>query len=282
MQRNALSVESVPGNGRSTPNPATLIDLGNYPLNRLGSPEGRRLVAQCHDRLRRTGVCLLPGFVTKAALERMADEARAVESEAYFCRSSHNAYLEPHDDAFPADHPRRWRMDTSVGSIACDRLPPSSSLRALYEWDPLLSFMGAVLGYPKLYRFADPLGALSINVFRDGDRHAWHFDESEFSTTLMLQAADKGGEYEYVPNTRTDDGENYETVRRILAGEHNEVLRLDYTPGDLLVFSGRRSIHRITEVQGDTSRLVAILCFSTRPREVNSEAVRMLFWGRTR
>ncbi len=261
--------------------PGSLVNLEHYPLNRLGSPEGARLIAECHERLQRTGVCLLPGFVTKDALETMAAEARWAEPDAYFCRNYHNAYLEPDDGAFPADHPRRRRLYTSVGSIACDRLPRQSALRNLYEWDPLVSFMGAVLGYGKVYRFADPLGALSINVFREGDRHAWHFDESEFSTTLMLQASEAGGEYEYVPDTRRVGSEDYGLIRRIIDGEHNDIRTLPYNPGDLLIFSGRNSIHRITEVSGDTSRLVAILCFSTRPNEVNSDEVRTLFWGRT-
>ncbi len=267
--------------GRRSIHPGSLVNLQTYPLNRLGSPEGARLIARCHERLHRTGVCLLPGFVTDDALEAMATEARAAEPGAYFCRNHHNAYLEPHDDVFPPDHPRRMRMYTSVGSIAYDRLQQQSALRALYEWDPLVTFMGAVLGYPNIYRFADPLGALSINVFQDGDRHAWHFDESEFSTTLMLQASESGGEYEYVPDTRRAGNEDYGLIRRIIDGEHNDIRTLPYKPGDLLIFSGRNSIHRITEVRGDNSRLVAILCFSTLPGEVNSDQVRTLFWGRT-
>ncbi len=267
--------------GRRNKHPGLLINLESYPLNRLGSPEGSRLIAQCHESLHSTGVCLLPGFVNQDGLETMAAEAGELEPEAYFCRNHHNAYLEPDDGAFPPDHPRRLRMYTSVGSIAYDRLPRHSALRTLYEWDPLVTFMGAVLGYGQIYRFADPLGALSINVFRQGDRHAWHFDESEFSTTLMLQAPEEGGEYEYVPDTRRVGSEDYGLIRRIIDGEHNDIQTLPYNPGDLLIFSGRNSIHRITEVSGDTSRLVAILCFSTRPNEVNSDEVRTLFWGRT-
>lgn len=281
MHRDLQSARRAHPGVRVPSNPATLVNLKDYPLSRLGSPQGMHLIARCQDRLKRTGACLLPEFITDEALETMAAEARAAEPGAYFCRSSHNAYLEPDDDAFPADHPRRLRMETSVGSIAYDRITPNSTLRELYEWDPLVTFIGAVLGFRRLYRFADPLGALSINVFRDGDRHAWHFDESEFSTTLMLQAPESGGEYEYVPNTRNGGPEDYGKMRRILSGEHNDIRTLPYEPGDLLIFSGRRSIHRITEVKGRTSRLVAILCFSTSPNQVNSEEVRNLFWGRT-
>jgi len=38
----------------------------------------------------------------------------------------------------------------------------------------------------------DPIGACTINVFREGWHHAWHFDEAEFTVTLSLQAADEG------------------------------------------------------------------------------------------
>ena len=281
MQGEWQAEAPVHNGGRNTKHPGSLVNLDAYPLNRLGSPEGARLIAQCHERLHRTGACLLPGFVQPDALEIMTAEARAAEPQAYFCRNYHNAYLEPDDDVFPADHPRRMRMYTSVGSIAYDRLTTDSTLRAMYEWDPLVTFMGAVLGYSKLYRFADPLGALSVNVFRHGDRHAWHFDESEFSTTLMLQAPEEGGEYEYLPDTRRPGTEDYGLIRRILDGEHNDIRTLPYNPGDLLIFSGRNSIHRITEIKGEVSRLVAILCFSTRLGDVNSDQVRSLFWGRT-
>ena len=84
-----------------------------------------------------------------------------------------------------------------------------------------------------------------------------------------------------MPDTRRAGSEDYGLIRRIIEGEHNDIRTLPYNPGDLLIFSGRNAIHRISEVRGNRSRLVAILCFSTRPREVNSDEVRNLFWGRT-
>ena len=33
----------------------------------------------------------------------------------------------------------------------------------------------------------------SVNIFRPGWEHAFHFDQSAFSTTLMLQRPDGGG-----------------------------------------------------------------------------------------
>ncbi|MGH6931914.1 MAG: hypothetical protein ACREEE_05705 [Dongiaceae bacterium] len=51
--------------------------------------------------------------------------------------------------------------------------PTASPLRRLYNWDPLVGFIGAVLGRRELHRLADSLGACSINVFRPGGAHAW-------------------------------------------------------------------------------------------------------------
>jgi hypothetical protein len=97
------------------------------------------------------------------------------------------------DPSFDEDHPRRRQLETEVGSIAYDDLPAEGALRRFYTWDPLTRFIGAVLGHESFYRSADPLGAVSVNVFEPGAGHAWHFDESLFSVTLMLQTAERGG-----------------------------------------------------------------------------------------
>jgi hypothetical protein len=48
-----------------------------------------------------------------------------------------------------------------------------------------------------LYRSADPLDALEIAIFGDGDELGWHFDNSEFSVTVMYQQAEAGGHFDY-------------------------------------------------------------------------------------
>jgi hypothetical protein len=165
--------------------------------------------------------------------------------------------------------------------VAYDRLPVASTLRRLYEWDPLLEFVGAIMGLPRLFRFGDPLGAVYVNVYRDGDRDGWHFDETEYSTILMLQSPESGGVHEYVPGLRSNGDIDYEALGRVLDERSNDVAHQVYAPGDLVIYAGRRSLHRVTEVKGDTSRLVAVLCYDTRPGRVNSDEVRRMFWGRT-
>ena len=258
-----------------------IVDLERYPIADPDSPGSRLLVERCRAAIRQDGHCLLPGFLTSDATRAVVDEAAPLLPGAWFCSRTHNVYLAPDDPGFPKEHPRRRRLKTEVGSVAYDRLPKDGLLRRLYDWDPLVRFVGAVLWKQAFYRLADPLGALSINVFTDGGGHGWHFDESEFTTTIMLQTAERGGHFECVPRIRPVEGEDHDAVGRVLDGRADGVRRLEFEPGTLSIFGGRRSIHRVTAVEGGRPRLVAVLCYGTEPGLINSDLVRELFWGRT-
>ena len=262
---------------------ADMVNLHRYPIVDLTTDEGLAFANACREQYQQTGLCLLPEFITPASLDSLAAEATAASSEAYFCKSSHNAYLtddnpDPATDQLPDSAMRHEQ--TYVGSVPYDRIDPQSQLNALYQWDPLKDFIGFVLGKDVLHRFADPFGACSINVFVDGGEHGWHFDESEFTVTLMLQPPEVGGTFEYLPQIRGRDDEK-ELVTNVLNGNPEGVVELPFSPGTLLIFGGRQTIHRVTRVEGNRPRLVPVLCYSETPDLMNSETVRKLFWGRT-
>lgn len=256
-----------------------MVDTDRYPLQDLASGPGREFLLWCRETYADTGLCMLPGFIRPDALEMLADEANAASERAYFCRSSHNAYLTEDDATFSADSVERRQETTFVGSVAFDHIEPDALLRKLYLWDPLKDFIGGVLGKAPFYRFADPFGACSINVFTDGGEHGWHFDESEFTVTLMLQPPERGGAFEYVPLIRGREDEQ-QIVEQLLDGSHDGVVNLPFTAGTLLIFGGRQTIHRVTRVTGERPRLVPVFCFSEQPGMQNSTSVRQFFWGR--
>ncbi len=260
-------------------NAETMVDLSRYPIADLSSPPGAAFAAECRQQYETTGLCMLNGFIRPEALKHLAAEAEGLSAKAYFCKSTHNAYL-TEEDGLDGDDVRARQEDTYVGSVAYDLIPPSAALRRLYTWDPLRDFIGAVLGKPKLHRFADALGACSINVFTDGGEHGWHFDESEFTVTLMLQPPEVGGAFEYVPKIRGLANEQ-EIVGRVLDGDRAGVVELPFTPGTLLIFGGNQTIHRVGRVSGPTKRLVPVLCYAEEAGLTNSPEVRKLFWGRT-
>jgi hypothetical protein len=259
---------------------AEMVNLARYPISDLNSVEGVEFAEQCRQQYLETGLCILPDFITPNAHRILTDEANSISDKAYFCKNTHNAYLTDDVSGLPSDDVARRQERTFVGSVPFDQIAEGSSLRRLYQWDPLKDFIGYVLGKSEFYRFADPLGACSINVFVEGGEHGWHFDESEFTVTLMLQAPVSGGAFEYVPQIRGRVDEK-EIVASVLDGDRSQVVELPFSAGTLLIFGGNQTIHRVTRVHGKRPRLVPVLCFAEQDDLQNSESVRKLFWGRT-
>jgi len=262
--------------------PARLVDVERYRILDLDAPAAHTLIARCRAELRTTGACVLPGFLSASGLARMADEARLIAPFAHWgaVGPGGTAYLEPPDTGFPEDHPRRRLQPSSVGAVAYDLIPPNHALRRLYEWDGLMAFIERVVDRGRLYRYTDPLGALNVAVMRDGDRLLWHYDQTDFVTSILLHDCEAGGAFEYVPMTRQAGNENYDRVARLLDGDRSEVVKLDIRPGTFVFFEGRHSIHRVSPIEGGTDRHIALLGYDTRPDTRSSERLRMRRYGR--
>ncbi|HUI27089.1 MAG TPA: hypothetical protein VL403_13475 [Candidatus Kryptonia bacterium] len=269
-----MSLQWSPGS------PAELLDLARYPIVDLDTDSARELTRHCRRQLDQTGACELPGFLTAAATAELTREADALATLAYHSHATGTAYLEVPDFTLPPDHPRRIIGSSSVGVIAYDQFPATSALRRLYEWEPLMAFIGAALAKPRLYRYADPLGALNLAVMGDGEELFWHFDQTDFVTSIALRDAEEGGDFEYAPLIRSAADENYPAVKNLLCGAREGVARIPMCPGTLLLFEGRHSIHRVTPIRGRTTRLVALLAYDTKPGTRSTELLQLARYGR--
>ena len=138
-----------------------------------------------------------------------------------------------------------------------------------------------MLGKQVLYRSADPLDALEIAVFGDGDELGWHFDNSEFSVTVMYAESEAGGHFDYCPRLRDERDENYAGVRKVLLGDPSGVVRLPSSPGTLAVFRGQHALHRVTPVSGPRPRINSVLTYGERPGMKLNRLTQELFYGRT-
>ena len=103
---------------------------------------------------------------------------------------------------------------------------------------------------------------------------------SEFTTTLLLQAPDAGGEFIYRTDLRSNEDPNYEGVAKMLAGADPEVRSLTLSPGTLNVFKGKNTPHRVGDVQGGRARVISVFSFYERPGVAFSEDERIGFYGR--
>ena len=66
-------------------------------------------------------------------------------------------------------------------------------------------------------------------------------------------------------------------MSQIVEGQNNKLVnRLKFEPGTLSIFQGNECLHKVTECKGDRNRLVAVLCYGTRPGMKNSKEVQKM------
>jgi len=250
----------------------------NSESNPIDSGEFR---IRCKEVLDESGVLRLQNFLAGSAVESIKAEGQSQSSLAYYTRAEHNVYLKPADPSFEVTHPRNRTVCSSKGCITTDQIPESSALHSLYHNAVFQEFLCEVLGESALYEYADPLSSINLHYASEGQELGWHFDNSSFAITLLIQKPTDGGTFEYVSNARdADAGEmNYETVDNILDGGAS-VDKLDIEVGDLVLFRGRNALHRVTPTVGDTTRMLVVLAYNTEPGIALSESARQTFYGR--
>ena len=254
------------------------INIDVYPIDNPDTADWKNLVDQCKSSLNKSGICILKKFVRNNIIEKMVYEADKSFHLSHFSEETHNVFFQD-VNSFSADHPLRKKEYTSLNSIPYDYINPKNILHKLYNWDPLMDFLSPILGH-RLYRMADPMAALTINCMNHGQNHGWHYDESQVTITLLIQEPIAGGIFQYVPNLRNIDCDNYLKLDAVLNGDSNSVVSLDLDAGDLLIFAGYFSLHRVTPVEGDKTRYVGTLCYKDKPNVFNSPEVQQLFYGR--
>ena len=259
----------------------TIIDLDRYPINQLDSNQGRGLLTANQTTLNQEGMFTLPGFIRTEALNSILDEVQPLLASNSFSHSrSHNIYFEDGLPGLAPDHPALRQGQTTNHTVCGDQII-GSSLSRIYEWQPLVEFLTCVTGKKYLYLMDDPMAALNVLEYRSGEPALnWHFDRSEFTTTILLCDADRGGEFQYRSGLRTSTDPNYEGVATLLSGDDLKVRTLPMTAGTLCVFRGVETAHRVTPVTGSRSRIVAVLSYYEQPGVRFTKKELLGFFGR--
>jgi hypothetical protein len=257
-----------------------VVDLERYPIEDLESAAAVALARRCRAELDDTGVSILPGFLTDTAIAVAVAESVALAPLGHPSDVEGTPYLELPANGWPDGHPRVTWEHTRLTAVAYDRFPADSVLRALYESDALLAFLARALGF-EVFRYDDPLGGLNLAAMYDGDRLAWHYDQTDFVVSLAVQESESGGDFECVPATRTADDERYDDVAAILAGDTSRLVTIPMTPGTLMLFEGRHTLHRVSPITGARPRYVGLFGYDRNPGTCSSELLRLIRYGRT-
>ena len=258
-----------------------LLDLDRFPLDAPHGAPGRELLERCRQDLRETGMFSLPELIRTEALARsVADLEPLFDTAAFTHGREHNIYFDDTIREVAPDHPALRRFGTVNHTVCADQIA-GSAISQIYGWQPLIEFLAAALGKPRLYPMADPLARINVMAYGAGEQLNWHFDRAEFTTTCLLQAPVAGGTFQYRSDLRSDTDPNYEGVGRLLAGRDGFVRSLPLAPGTLNVFKGKNTAHRVTPVEGDRARIVAVFSYFEEPGVSFSEKERLGFYGRT-
>lgn len=252
-----------------------LIDLDRYPIH---GPERDAVIAKVRTDLAQDGCAVLKGFLTPQGVEAVAREADSMADKGHRSYSRTNPYFTADDPSLPEQDPRRQFFNRSNAFVPADNFNSSGALRAIHDFPAFDPFIRDCLQEERFYRYADPLADVIVNVADEGNGFPWHFDTNNFTVTLAIQNAESGGAFEYAPLIRTASDENFAGVADVLAERSDKVVSLNLEPGDLQLFKGRYSLHRVAPLKGKTPRYVAIFSYVEEPDMVGSpERARQLY-----
>ena len=255
------------------------INLKTYPIG-ADSPERVALLESVRADLERDGCAVLKGFLTADGVAALTAEAESVSEQGYRSFNRTNAYFTKDDPDLPADHPKRQFFDRSNAFIPADNFSPDGALRQIHDFEGFDAFIQACLQEENFYRYADPFADVIVNMAEEGEGFPWHFDTNNFTVTLAIQNAESGGAFEYAPAIRAET-ENFDEVGRVLRGQSDRVKVLELEPGDLQLFRGRYSLHRVAPLKGQRRRYVAIFSYVEEPNMVGAPERTEQLYGRT-
>lgn len=256
-----------------------LIDYERYPIHRDG-PQRGILIERVRADLASDGCAVIKRFLTARGVAALAAEAEGVADKGHRSFNRTNAYFTKDDPGLSSDDPRRRFFDRSNSFVPADNFRKDGPLRTIHDSRGFDGFIKDCLQEKAFYRYADPLADVIVNVAEEGNGFPWHFDTNNFTVTIAIQNAEQGGAFEFAPRIR-DGGENFDEVARVLNGTSDKVKVLNLEPGDLQIFRGRYSLHRVAPLIGPRRRYVAIFSYVEEPNMVGAPERAMQLYGRT-
>jgi len=246
-----------------------IINLEKYPINYPNCDLYSKIVNQYRKELNTIGCCCLTNFIKQESISRMQEEIRKGKKEIYWSADYHNPYFTKKNPKLKKNHPERVFQKRNNGYITADKINNDSDLLILYESAYLLNFVSDCLNISPIFKWDDPLARCTYSIMEPSHYFPWHFDSNDFTLSILIQKAQKGGIFEYYPDIRNIQNENHEQVSKVLNDERKGVYLLDLEPGDLQIFKGRFSIHRVTQVWGRNPRCIALPTFVDDPYRIN-------------
>lgn len=275
-----------------------MINYSEYPIDAASTSEYAAMIKICKEQLRVQGFVSLKNFLDSRCVSSLVSSILDLEQlgVGFYSTERHNVFLEDNakessstDQGAKSLHPRHIQLKSSKLLInANDLVRKAPELDILFQSTAFLHFIRDVLQL-NLYPSSDEYGKYYANIFNKGDGLNFHFDRSEFSISLILQPADDGGRFQFVPNSReivegwSEMPLNTEDLRSAIAASSSKYTleEPDLAAGDFYLFRGQNSLHRVSEITTG-KRINVILTFNTEPDVMLNNYTLQKFFGVTR
>jgi hypothetical protein len=256
----------------------SIVDLVAYPVHKPESDAYQQQLVSAREQLALVGCVRFSQFIKRHWQQKLHTETEALAPLALFSREEYTPYGTASDTSFPEGHPRRNPHRTTSGNVTRDLIPETTLIQQLYQSPLFKTFIADCLESDLIYPFRDPMRGLIINAMPHDTTLGWHFDANEFVVSLMTKHASDGGLFEYCPNIRSPGNENYEAVQSVLDDNSELIKKIDLQVGDIQIFKGRFSLHRVAPTQGQ--RHTAIFGYSREPGYIGSVESTLRVYGR--
>lgn len=257
----------------------SIVNCDVYPLHVPESDEWFAAVRSVKQGLLTQGCSVLNGFIRPEILVKLESQGETIAPDAYYTTETVNVFNTDIAKSYPDGHPANLTFERGNAFVARDRIPENYLISVLYTHPLFKQFLAACFDMDTLYELSDPLAGLCLNVLQKDKEHPWHFDTNEYTVSLLTKSAEQGGTFQYCPNIRSPEHENLTDVNAVITKQASErVQHLDLQVGDLQLFMGRYSLHRVSPVKGDKERHTAIFAYTKIPDVIgNVERTRQLF-----
>ncbi|WP_280570497.1 hypothetical protein [Chromohalobacter sp. 296-RDG] len=239
------------------------VDLETWPIHQPDSALYQQRLEEVRKALDGKGCARIDGFIRPEYRRQLEDEVAAIADKGHFSNGQITPYFNKDEPSLSEDHPRRRFAPFENAFVAMDWFPEHGICLGLYRHPAFQRFITDCLAESELYTFDDPLAGVVANIMPEGSSLPWHYDTNEFIVSLLTRQPESGGEFEYCPGLREPGNEHYDDVRDVLDGKRDKVHSLTLALGDLQIFKGRFSMHRV--VHGKGERHTAIFGYAKEP-----------------
>ena len=193
-----------------------IINLEDYPINEA------HWLKKIQNQFDETGIVSLENFVLPESMDNIKKESLSKLNHAYFNPQEHNVYLKSEDEMYSSEHPRNRKVKSSKGCITDDLINLLSPLKIIYNSSTFVDFISFVTKQDSIHPYKDKLSSINIHYARRGEELGWHFDNSSFAITLMINEVSSGGEFEYTKPLRgssINQSKEFENISNVLNGK---------------------------------------------------------------